>query len=258
VKTISPHLEKMVQLLGARWLTIVLIVALAGLVLKAAAASDDSFTRGVQSARAGQLSEAGATFEKSVQSKPSTGGFVNFGIIEWQRGHAGAAILAWERAIWIDPYNESAGQNLRFARTVAQVDEPELRWFETASTWLPPNAWVWLAGASLWLAVGTLILPRVFRRRKSGWQQTLAALGLCAFILSITANVGVVSRADIGFVLKKNAPLRLTPTSGSELTSTLSVGEPVRRLKTRGNYFFVRTPMAAGWIEKNQVGLINE
>jgi hypothetical protein len=193
-----------------------------------------------------------------VQTRPSAGGFVNLGITEWQRGHAGAAILAWERAIWIDPFDESAGQNLKFARAVSQVDEPELRWFETASTWLPPNVWVWVAGASLWLAVGVLVLPRVFRCRKSGWQQTVAALGLCVFIFSVTANLGVVSRTDIGFVLKKNAPLRLTPTSGSELTSTLSVGEPVRRLKTRGNYLFVRTPMAAGWIDRSQVGLINE
>ena len=183
---------------------------------------------------------------------------MNLGLTEWQHGHAGAAILAWERAAWIDPRDESATQNLRFARAVAQVDEPELRWFEISSTWLPPNAWVWLAGASLWLAVGALVLPRVFRRRKSGWQQTLAALGLCALIFSVTANLGVVSRTDIGFVLKKNAPLRLTPTGGSELTSTLSAGEPVRRLKTRGNYYFVRSTMAAGWIERDQVGLINE
>jgi hypothetical protein len=255
---VSSRLERMAQLLGARWLSVVLVLALVGLILKARAATDDVFTHTVASARAGQLSEAGVAFEKSVQARPSSGGFVNLGITEWQRGHAGAAILAWERATWIDPFNESAVQNLKFARAVAQVEEPELRWFETASTWLPANAWVWLAGASLWLAVGALVLPRVFRRRKSGWQQTLAALGLCAFIFSITANVGVVSRTDIGFVLKKNAPLRLTPTSGSELTSTLSVGDPVRRLKTRGNYFFIRTPMAAGWIERSQVGLINQ
>ena len=255
---ILPKLERLAQLLGARWVSVVLALALAGLLLKARAATDDSFTHGVASARSGQLSMAAATFEKSVQARPSSGGFVNLGVTEWQRGRAGTAILAWERAMWIDPFDESAAQNLKFARTVAQVDEPELRWFETASTWLPPNAWVWLAGTSLWLAVGALVLPQVFRWRKSGWQQTLAALGLCAFIFSVTANLGVVSRTDIGFVLKKNAPLRLTPTSGSELTFTLSAGEPVRRLKTRGNYFFVRTPMAAGWIERDQVGLINE
>jgi hypothetical protein len=222
------------------------------------AVEEDSFKRGVTAAQAEDFPGAAAAFESELKQRPSSGAFVDLGIVEWQRGHAGAAILAWERAAWIDPFDARAGQNLKFARSVAQVDEPELRWFEKASTWLPPNAWVWLAGVSLWLAVGMLVLPRVFRWRKSGWQQLLAALGFCVFILSVTASFGVVSRTDIGFVLKKDIPLRLTPTSGGELVSTLPAGEPVRRVKTHGNYLFVRTAMSAGWIERTQVGLINE
>jgi hypothetical protein len=257
VSRILPSWTKIGERMLPKWWLIILVLALAGIATTAHAA-DGSFTNGVGLARAGQLSQAGATFEKLVQTRPSAGGFVNLGITEWQLGHAGAAILNWERAAWINPYDGRAVQNLKFARAVAQVDEPELRWFETASTWLPANAWLWLAGASLWLAVGTLVLPRVFRRRKSGWQQSLVALGLCAFIFSVTANIGVVSRTDIGFVLKKSVPLRLTPTSGSEVTSTLSAGEAVRRLKTRGNYFFVRTPLAAGWVEQSQIGLVND
>ena len=162
--------------------------------------------------RAGQFPEAAAAFEKSAQARPAAGTLVNLGIAEWQRGHAGAAILAWEQARWIDPFDPRAGANLKFARQVAQVDEPQLKWFETASTWLPPDAWVWLAGASLWLAVGLLVLPGIFRRRKAGWHQALAALAFGFFLFSLTANVGVVSRTQLGFVLKKNAPLRLTPT----------------------------------------------
>ena len=141
--------------------------------------------------------------------------------------------------------------NLKFARQVAQVDEPQLKWFETASTWLPPEAWVWLAGSSLWLAAGMLTLPGFFRQRKSGWQQTLAALGLGIFLSSVTANLGVVSRTQLGFVLKKDAPLLLTPTRESEAISTLNAGEPARRIRTRGDYFFVRTAFATGWIRRN-------
>jgi len=251
------RLPDFVTRLGVRWPAAV-AVAMRLFVIDSRAATDDFYVRGLPAAQAGDFHTAAAVFENELKRQPSAGIFVDLGITEWQRGHAGAAILAWERAVWIDPYDILAKQNLKFARTVAQVDEPELRWFETASTWLSPNAWVWIAGASLWLAVGALVLPRVFRWRRSGWQQTLAALGFCVFIFSITANVGVVSRTDIGFIVKKNAPLRLTPTSGSELISTLSAGEPVRRMKTRGNYYFIRSSMTAGWIEREQVGLINE
>jgi hypothetical protein len=106
------------------------------------------------------------------------------------------------------------------------------------------------------VAVGLLTLPRFFRWRKAGWQQTLAALAAGVFLLGMTANLGVVSRTEIGFVLKKNAPLLLTPTREGEVISTLTAGEPARRLRTRGNYLFIRTTGAAGWIERGQFGLV--
>jgi tetratricopeptide (TPR) repeat protein len=223
-----------------------------------AASPNDFFAQGVALNRAGQFPEAAAAFEKSAQAQPAAGTLVDLGITEWQRGHAGAAMRAWERARWIDPFDGRAAQNLKFAREAAQVDEPPLKWFETASTWLAPNAWEWLAGGSLWLAVGALTLPRFFRRRKTGWQQALAAAGLGIFLASLTANLGVVSRTNLGFVLQKNAALLLTPTREGEVISTLNAGEPARQLRTRGNYLLIRTANETGWIERGAFGLVNE
>ncbi len=218
------------------------------------AAAGDAFTRGLELSRAGQFPEAAADFEKSAAAQPAAGTLVNLGLAEWQCGHAGRAILAWERALWIDPFDARAEANLKFARQVAQVDTPQLKWFEAVSTWLPPNDWVWLAGATLWLAVGLLVLPGILRRRKTGWQQWLAALAFGIFLFSLTANFGVVSRTHTGFVLKKSAPLRLTPTHDGEVISTLAAGEPARRLRARGNYVFIRTLGGLGWMEQNDFG----
>lgn len=221
------------------------------------AATNDLFAHGLVAGQAGDFSDAVTAFQNSVKQQPSAGALVNLGIAEWRCGHAGAAIRAWEQAEWIDPFNAEAKQNLTFARMAAQLDEPHLKWFEAVSIWLPPNSWVWIAGASLWLAVGALVLPGVFRWKKSGGQQMLAAFGFCLFLLAVTANFGVLGRTQIGFVLKKNVPLRLTPTTEGEITSTLTDGEPARKLHTRGNYFFIRTSNGTGWIEQKQLGLIN-
>lgn len=234
----------------------ILVAALVCFAQTSGAAANDFFARGVELSRAGQFPEAAAAFEESAQMQPTAGTLVNLGIAEWRRGHAGAAILAWEQAQWIDPFDPRAGADLKFARQAAQLDAPQLKWFETASTWLPPNAWAWLAGASLWLAAGLLMLPGILRRRKAGWQQALAALAFGFFLFCITANLGVVSRTQTGFVLKKNAALLLTPTREAEVVSTLNAGAPARRLRTRGNYFFIRTAFAAGWISREQFGLV--
>jgi len=36
----------------------------------------------------------------------------------------------------------------------------------------------------------------------------------------------------------------------------MNAGAPARRLRTRGNYFFIRTAFAAGWISREQFGLV--
>lgn len=232
------------------------VAALVIVVNSGHAATNDAFSSGVELSRNGQFPEAAAAFEKSAAAQPAAGAFVNLGLAEWQRGRAGPAILAWERAQWIDPFDQRAIANLKFARDVAQVEEPQLTWYETVSTWLPPNGWMWLASATLWLSVGLLMLPGIFRRRITGWQQWLAALSFGVFLLSLTGNFGVVSRTHIGFVLKKNSPLLLTPTHEGEVVSTLAAGEPARRLRERGQYIFVRTLSGSGWMEQSDFALV--
>ena len=233
-----------------------ILIVLLCLVAPARAATNDLFAQGVESSRAGQFPEAAAAFAQAAKARPAAGTLVNLGLAEWQRGHGGAAILAWERAQWLDPYDARAAADLQFARQVAQVDAPPLKWFEAVSTWLPPNAWVWLAGATLWLTVGLMVLPGIFRWRKAGWHQWLAALACGGFLFSLTANVGVVSRTRIGFVLNRNTPLRLTPTQGGETITTLAAGEPVRLVRTRGKYALIRTLNTAGWLEPGDFQLV--
>ena len=217
----------------------------------------DAFENGLAAADAGNFPGATIDFEKAVNQDLSYGALLNLGIAEWQCGHVGPAIVAWERAQWLDPLDSRAANNLEFARHAAELDVPELRWHEKISAWLPPDYWAWISGAGLWLAAGALVVPRIMRRKRSGFSQFLVASGLCLFTFSVAANYGELSRADIGFVLKRNTPLLLTPTGGSEVVSTLNAGEPARVVKIFGNYFLIRTEFGLGWVERGRFGLIN-
>jgi hypothetical protein len=214
------------------------------------------FDLGLEAYRTGQFSNAAAAFRHAAIERPASGTLQNLGNAEWKRGRSGEAVLAWEQALWLNPFDVQARNNLKFARNEAQLESPELRWYEVASSWLPMNSWAWLTGLSLWIAVGALVLPGVLRRRKSAWQQVIAALGLGAFLLCIPAHLGTLTRARMGFVLQPDTGLRLTPTSGSEFVTRLAAGEPVRTVRTRGGYVFVRTSRAHGWLRQGEVGLI--
>ena len=220
-----------------------------------AAPADTFFEAGTTAYRASDYARAAETFRQSVTLQPASGALQNLGNAEWQSRRPGAAILSWEQALWLDPFNQSARQNLRFARKTAQLEAPDLAWYEVISTWLPVSWWAWIAGISFWLAVAMGMLPGILRQPKATWHQAIAALGLMVFLLSVPAHIGVKTRSQIGFVLQKDTPLRLTPTLEAQAVTRLGAGEPARWLRARGKYVLIRTSHALGWVEQDQFSL---
>ncbi len=201
---------------------------------------------------------AATLFQQSSVLRPAAGALQNLGNAEWLSGHAGPAILAWEQALWIDPRNDAARANLRFARQQAEIEEPHLAWFEICSTWVPFNTWAWLAGATLTLSITLILLPSVFRWRKADWQQALAAAAFAVFLLSLPGVAGVHTRSQLGFIQPKEAPLRLTPTREAQWVARLPSGEPARLERERGDYLFVRTRHAEGWVLRSEFAAIGQ
>jgi len=236
--------------------SVLMLAALSACPSTAAARSAESlFQAGAAAYRAGQYPRAAEAFHESVAHQPASGTLQDLGNAWWLCGRTGSAILAWEQARWLDPFNSSVRQNLRFARKTAQLEAPDLAWYEVVSTWLPASWWAWIAGISLWLAVGMGMLPGILRRPKATWHQAVAALGLMVFLLSVPAHIGVQTRSRIGFVLGKDIPLRLTPTLEAQAVTRLAAGEPGRWVRARGNYLLIQTSRALGWVEQEQFGV---
>jgi len=235
---------------------LILVIALLVTMQNTLASTNDLFRRAVENYRSGQFAEASKDFRATAADSPTSGTLLNLGLTEWRRGRMGAAVLAWEQARWVDPFDARARENLRYARQLTGVESPDLAWYERASAWLPANAWAWIASASLWLAIGLSVVPVVFRWRKAAWTQAVAALCLAVFLASVPALFGVVTRTQIGFVLQRDTPLRLTPTDAAEAVTKLPAGEPARVVRARGVYVLVRTARGQGWVERNQFGLV--
>jgi tetratricopeptide (TPR) repeat protein len=201
--------------------------------------------------------EAAGLFGQAALASPAPGTLQNLGNAEWQAGRTGPAILAWERAQWLNPLNSAPRKNLHFARKIRQLDAPELNWLELCSTWLPGNWWAWIASVSFWLAVALLLLPGTLRMRRAGWPQGLAAAAAFAvFLLTLPALVGVHTRSKLIVLLPRESPLRLTPTTDAQIISKLPAGESGWLVRERGKYVFIRTSAAAGWVERGQFGLV--
>ena len=225
--------------------------------LASAATFDELFLYGRRAYAAGGYQQASEIFQEALTLSPSSGVLHNFGNAEWQCGRVGPAVLAWEQAQWLDPYSANTRANLRFARKNMQIDAPEFSWYEVCSKWLPVNAWAWLAGVSLWIAIAMVMLPGIFRWRKADWHQALAAAGFAVFLLTLPAMFGVNSRSKLGVILNSHTPLRLTPTQEAQVLTKLPAGDLVRVERERPKYIYVRAGnAAAGWVERAQFGRI--
>ena len=236
------------------------LLALAAWVLvpqwAGAAAADALFRYGTNTYAAAEYAQAAGAFAQAASLRPASGTLQNLGNAEWLRGRTGFAILAWEQSLWVDPFNPKARANLHYGRRAAQLESPDLSWYEVVASWLPANWWAWVAGLSLWMAVGISAVPGIMRWRKAAWHQALAALGLAVFLLSVPAHLGVETRARLGFVVQKDTPLRMTPTAEAQFITRLPAGEPGRLERQRGRYLLIRTSHTAGWVERDQFRLI--
>jgi tetratricopeptide (TPR) repeat protein len=218
-----------------------------------------AFQAGIDAYLVSDFEAAADQFQKAVAESPSAGAWHNLGNAEWQRGKTGPAILAWERAAWLDPFNPNPRANLRAARKSAQIDTPDLSWHELCSTWLPVDAWAWVAAFSFWLAVALMLLPNLLHWRRADWRQGLAAAGLAVFLLTLPALAGVQSRSRIGIVVNPDTPLRLTPTQEAQTLAKIPAGAMARLERRRGDYVYVRTQFdSAGWLKQSDFGLISQ
>jgi tetratricopeptide (TPR) repeat protein len=207
---------------------------------------------------AGAFDRSAEAFRELARTQPSAGALHNLGNAEWKRGQTGEAILAWERACWLDPFHAGARANLRFVRKAVQLGAPDLAWDEICSTWLPVNVWPWLAGGSLWFAVALVMLPGIFRWRRADWHQAAAAAGFAVFLLTLPALVGVQTRSKLGVIREADTLLRLTPTREAQVLTKLPAGELARAEQERGDYVLVRASGdAVGWVRRAEFGLIS-
>lgn len=230
------------------------LALLGALALHAATEPAGPFAEGREAYVAENHDLAAILFRAAAQQTPSAAAFHNLGNAEWARGQVGEAILAWERAVWLNPGGADTRNNLRFARREARLPAPELSWFEICSTWLPANAWSWLASVSFWLAAGLVLLPGILGVRRRDWQHALAAACFAVFLLTLPGLAGVASRMRLGVALEKDSPVRLTPTTEGQVVAKLAAGEIARVTRTRGNYHFVRTGAGAtGWVSRRDL-----
>ena len=213
----------------------------------------------------GDYAEAATQYEQILAS--STGDltsdyaviYYNLGNAYFKQGELAQSILAWERALRLQPSLKDAKHNLQFAqsRIVDNIEDTHSfflsNWLKVVRDALSERTWVMI---SISLFLLTLVGFFFFAFSRTIWlRKTAFYAGVVALLISIVAcaNAGTLHQRDTeraeaiitqGIVNVKASPDR----SGTELF-TIHEGTKVKITETIGEWCCIEVGNNVGWMQ---------
>ena len=211
----------------------------------------------------GRYRDAVALYQTIIAEQPNAKAsemarvYYNLGNAQFKQGELAQAILAYERALRLDPRNEDIKHNLRFAQSRITDDIKDNDFF--LSSWVKAvrnsaseEVWRWVSvGLFILGLVGILLflLSPILWLRKSAFYIALLALfiSLCAGLNARSLHQRDTLRNEAiitqGIVNAKSSPDR----SGTDLF-TIHEGTKVTIGETIGEWANIRVAQYEGWI----------
>lgn len=215
--------------------------------------------------------DAVALYTEVLAEAPSSVVYYNLGNAQFRLKQYAPAVLAYERALWLDPSNEDARFNLELLRTRLpdRFAQPQrmffVAWTSDAIAACSASDW------SLWSLLAVLLaglcwglyraaLPLVWR--KLGFFFALLFVGSALFtLLAAGLQASAYAHNARAVVMKNSVPCYVSPTTTSKRAVILNEGVTVEILATSGNTW-LQAALPDGrevWLaKKNVVSVVPE
>jgi hypothetical protein len=232
-----------------------LALSLAMMVTSLFAGEPPAPSAGEQAYAKGEFAGAVEAWQAEAQRDGvSPGLLAALGNAEWRLGRKGRAMVCWERALLLDPYNAVALAGIRHGQNAGGVERPGSTWSENYSAVLSADLWLIIAAVSFWAALLAILLPRLRRQPASEWNQRIRVTAFTLLALCIPGLWGARSSANRAVVRKTEISLRLTPTLQGEPTQAVSEGDVVRTGRGFNGHIRVTTADGkSGWLRAGEI-----
>lgn len=221
------------------------------------AENETAWERGNAAFATGRYAEAVKEYESLSSHRPiSAALFYNLANAYYREGKTGAAILNYERALWLDPRDPDIRANLRFVRSVAGLYSPETSLWREVIEKFSLNAWSWGTWICLAIFCGSLSI----RTLKLDTRWSARPLIFTSFLTLILVSAAAVTRAgdlNRAVVVSPDAPLRVAPLESAPASFNLSAGSVIHVEKRRGSYLFIHAEKGhSGWISEKHASRV--
>jgi tetratricopeptide (TPR) repeat protein len=221
------------------------------LIVAAPPLQADDFNAGLEAYHAGDYAEATKAFERSLEVDETAAVRHNLALSLYQQGRPAKAVWQLERALRLDPLNQSYRLKLEALRQQLGLYVSPSPWWKHAAKFLSFGAWVWIASLSLWVLLASIALPRLAGRspRRPG----NLVLGLSAFslLLSLAALTLQTHDEPTGTIIA-DAPVSMhhAPASAAPEAGQARPGERIRQIDQHQNFIRIETEAGiTGWVQ---------
>lgn len=190
------------------------------------------------------------------QARYSADGLYNLANSYARAGKPGLAVLYYERAALLAPYDEDIEANLQNVRAAAHVPaEPRKRFTRIAETASPAlAAWIGVVGIAL---VGAGLLARRITPRFRRVLTCGILLGIVLITLTVSNAMLLWPRMHEAVVLIDQTPARVAPVPMGDTALVLPEAATVTVAAEHEDFLLIRTRDGlAGWVARANLGAV--
>ena len=238
-----------------KWLAVMMVGG-----LLASAHANELFEQANKDYEAGQFRAAAKGYEEMIQNEGARVGVLqNLGSAYYRLGDDGRAILAFERALLLNPSNPDLQANLKLAQDEAAVfpAAADTGWHVKLARF---SALQWSQYAlSAAVLLPLLAAAWVYLPKKIRWATLpLAGFSLLVLALSIYALRLRGEEETRGIVLANPTEVKISPFAKAETRGTLVAGREVKLAKEESEYVWIIGDAGAmeGWVKKDSLARI--
>jgi tetratricopeptide (TPR) repeat protein len=216
-------------------------------------ASADDFTKANEAYAAGKFEEARRGYEEAIKHGAHANAYFNQGNAFFRLKDAGRAVVAYERALLLQPNHPEAAANLKFVRSKTGAPVADEEWKEKAWRYIAQPAAIWAGIGTAW--IGLLVIGVAMLGRKS---RTRLVLGVLLFVVgagSVTAlHLGQAELAKIAIVVAERSDARTEPADRAALAESLPAGSRVQVISAQGDWTYCSLPNGMrGWVPTKNI-----
>lgn len=216
----------------------------------------------------GNFQQAASYYAELLKTEKSAELYYNLGNCEYRLGNITQSIIAYERALRLNPSDRDTRYNLQFLRSktidrVVSVDEMFfVTWYHSLQNFLSIDAWATLAIISFVFALVFMLVYLLGRQivlRKVGFfGGTILFVLFLVSILFACQRKAALSEHDIAIVLSPTLNVKATPSESSSDAFVLHEGTSLTITdRSMNKWYGVRLDDGTeGWIPKQSVEVI--